>query len=108
MDLFDAMRTQRALRRLKPDPVPDELIWKILEAATGAPSGGNLQPWNFIVIRDADTKRRLHELYLDGMRHVTRPRPVSCSSVWWRKASLTGIETNLRSPTIRARRTAVP
>ena len=45
MDLFEAMRTQRALRRLKPDPVPDALIWKVLEAATGAPSGGNLQPW---------------------------------------------------------------
>jgi nitroreductase len=73
MDLFEAMRTQRALRRLRPDPVPDELIWKVLEAATGAPSGGNLQPWNFIVIRDAASKRRLHELYLDGMQHVTRP-----------------------------------
>jgi nitroreductase len=73
MDLFEAMRSQRALRRLAPDPVPEELIWKILEAATGAPSGGNLQPWNFLVIRDAALKRRLHELYLDGMSHVTRP-----------------------------------
>lgn len=73
MDLFEAMRTQRALRRLKPDPIPDELIWKILEAATGAPSGGNLQPWSFVVIRDPATKRRMHEFYLDGMSHVTRP-----------------------------------
>jgi nitroreductase len=73
MDLFEAMRTQRALRRLKPDPVPDALIWKVLEAATGAPSGGNLQPWGFVVIRDPETKRRMHEFYLDGMKHVTRP-----------------------------------
>jgi nitroreductase len=73
VELFEAMRTQRALRRLKPEPVPDELIWKILDAATGAPSGGNLQPWNFLVIRDPALKRRLHEFYLDGMRHVTRP-----------------------------------
>jgi nitroreductase len=73
VDLFEAMRTQRALRRLKPDPVPEELIWKVLDAATGAPSGGNLQPWNFVVIRDPAPKRKLHEFYLDGMRHVTRP-----------------------------------
>ena len=73
MELFEAMRTQRALRRLKPDPVPEELIWQILEAATGAPSGGNLQPWNFVVIRDPGIKRKLHEFYLDGMAHVTRP-----------------------------------
>lgn len=73
MELFEAMRTQRALRRLKPDPVPEALIWQVLEAATGAPSGGNLQPWNFVVIRDPQTKRRMHEFYLDGMQHVTRP-----------------------------------
>ena len=52
MDIFEAMNSQRAMRRLKPDPVPDELIRKVLDAAIRAPSGGNRQPWNFIVIRD--------------------------------------------------------
>lgn len=42
--LFDAIYTQRAIRDLKPDPVPDDLIWKMIEAATKAPSGGNSRP----------------------------------------------------------------
>jgi len=66
VDIFEAINTQRAMRRLKPDPVPDELIWKLLDAAVRAPSGGNRQPWSFIVIRDADTKKKLAEYYLDS------------------------------------------
>src|SRR4030067_1763 len=54
------------MRRLKPDPVPDELIWKLLDAAVKAPSGGNRQPWNFLVIRDPEIKRKIGEYYLDG------------------------------------------
>jgi nitroreductase len=61
--LFEAVYTQRALRRLKPDPVPDELLWKILEAGTKAPSGGNTQVWRFIVIRDPARKRFIQERY---------------------------------------------
>ena len=45
--LFDAMYTARALRRLKPDPVPEELITRVLDAAIRAPSGGNAQNWIF-------------------------------------------------------------
>ena len=59
MDLFEAIGTQWAMRRLKDDPVSDEDVWKILDAATMAPSGGNSQPWNFIVVRNAETKRKL-------------------------------------------------
>ena len=66
MDIFEAINTQRAMRRLKPDSVSDELIWKLLEAAIRAPNGGNRQPWNFIVIRDAETKKKIGEWYLDG------------------------------------------
>ena len=61
--LFEAMYTQRAIRYLKPDPVPDELITRIIEAGTQAPSGGNRQPWKFIVIQDSELKRRIGELY---------------------------------------------
>lgn len=53
--LFEAIYTQRAIRRFKPDPVPRELLTRIVEAATKAPSGGNAQPWSFIVIDDRDT-----------------------------------------------------
>lgn len=64
--LFEAIYTLRSIRRLRPDPVPQEHIEKILEAATKAPSGGNRQPWNFLVIRDPATKRRIGDLYLEG------------------------------------------
>ena len=72
MDVFETMHTQRAMRRLKPDPVPDELIWKILDAAICAPNGSNMQPWNFIVVRDPERKRQLQELYVEGIGTVTR------------------------------------
>jgi nitroreductase len=51
-DLFEIIRTTRSMRRLKPDPVPNELIRKILEAGVCAPSGGNMQRWSFLLIRD--------------------------------------------------------
>ena len=64
--LFEAMYTQKALRRLKPDPVPEDLIRKLIDAAIRAPSGGNRQPWAFVVIRDAETKRKIGEWYRDA------------------------------------------
>jgi nitroreductase len=66
MDVFEVINTTRAMRRLKPDPVPDELIWKVLEAAIRAPSGGNRQPWSFVVVRDEETKRKIGEWYLEA------------------------------------------
>ncbi|GAG51132.1 unnamed protein product, partial [marine sediment metagenome] len=73
MDIFEAINTQRAMRRLKPDPVPDELIWKLLDAAVKAPSGANRQPWNFIVIRDPQTKAKIADHYLDGWNTAYGP-----------------------------------
>lgn len=73
MDLFEAMYSQRAMRRLKTDPVPDELIWKVLDAAIRAPSGGNRQPWNFIVIKDEATKQKIGEWYLDSWNAAYGP-----------------------------------
>jgi len=66
MEFYDVVSTQRAMRRLKTDDVPDALIWKIIEAATLAPSGGNRQPWNFVVVRDAEKKRKIGEWYLEA------------------------------------------
>ncbi len=63
MDLFDAMSTQRSMRRLKPDPVPESVIRQILDLAICAPSGGNRQGWSFVVVRDAAKRARLGELY---------------------------------------------
>ena len=64
--LFEVMYSLRSMRRLKADPVPDALIWKVLDAAIQAPSGGNTQPWRFLVIRDAETKRFIQERYARG------------------------------------------
>ncbi|MEO9255944.1 MAG: nitroreductase family protein, partial [Tepidiformaceae bacterium] len=62
-DVFELMRTQRAMRRLKPDAVPREYLTKLIWAATRAPNGGNVQPWRFLVITDVAKKRRLQEIY---------------------------------------------
>ncbi len=61
--LFEAMYSQRAIREFKPDPVPDELVRRLIEAATKAPSGSNRQDWRFLVIRDSETKRKIGEYY---------------------------------------------
>jgi nitroreductase len=64
--LFEIMYSLRSIRRLKTDPVSDELVWKLLDAAVRAPSGGNSQPWRFLVIRDPETKRFIQERYRRG------------------------------------------
>ena len=61
--LFEIINTTRAMKRLKPDPVPVELIRKVLDAGTKAPSGENTQLWEFVVIQEADGKRFIQERY---------------------------------------------
>ena len=60
--LFEVMSTCRAMRRLEPDPVPDELVNRLITAANYAPSGRNMQRARWIVVRGADRKRRLADL----------------------------------------------
>jgi len=73
-DLFEIMRTTRSMRRLKPDPVPNELIRKILEAGLCAPSGGNMQRWRFLVIRDAGIKQTVGAYYKRAWDEQVAPR----------------------------------
>ena len=63
MEIYDAMSTLRAVRRLKPDPIAEDVINRVLTAATWAPTGGNMQPWRIVVVTDADKKQRLEDLY---------------------------------------------
>jgi len=63
MGLFDAIYSARSIRRLKPDPVPEELITAVLDAAIRAPSGGNAQSWAFIVVRDPEQRHQLGVIY---------------------------------------------
>jgi nitroreductase len=64
-DLYEVMRNAPSTRRFKPDPVPREVLERVLDNARFAPSGGNRQGWRVIVITDPDTRRRLRELYAD-------------------------------------------
>ncbi len=66
MEFFDVVTTQRAMRRLKADPIADHLLRQIMDAAICAPSGGNRQGWGFVVVRDATTRGRLGELYREA------------------------------------------
>jgi nitroreductase len=61
--LFDVMYTCRAMRRLKPDPVPEETLLRLVDAALQAPSGGNAQNWRFVVVRDRTQKERIREIW---------------------------------------------
>lgn len=61
--LFEAIDTQRALRYIKPDPIPSEMLDRILLAASKAPSGGNNQPWEFVIIQDQDVKDQIAVYY---------------------------------------------
>ena len=71
-DLFEIMATTRSMRRLKPDP--NDLIRKVLEAGTYAPSGGNMQRWRFLVVRDPAVKRTVGALYKRAWDEVVGPR----------------------------------
>lgn len=73
-DLFDILRTTRAMRRIKPDPIPEALVRRVLEAGIGAPSGGNYQRWRFLVVTDVTVKRAVQALYKRAYDEVIGPR----------------------------------
>ena len=61
MDFYEVIRTRRSVRSYKPDPIPDEVLMRVLDAARIAPSGSNRQPWRFIIVKDEGLKKRLAE-----------------------------------------------
>jgi nitroreductase len=63
IDLYEAMSTLRAVRRLRPEPIPDEVLQRVLQAAVWAPSGGNTQPWRVIAVKDPQKRQALQKLY---------------------------------------------
>jgi nitroreductase len=78
--LFDAIRTTRAIRRLKSDPVPVELIRKVCEAGTFAPSGGNRQPWFFVAVMDQDKRAFIAKKYNETFQSYIEPAKVAAQS----------------------------
>ena len=73
LPLLEGIRTARAIRRLRPDPVPRSLIRKVCEAGTFAPSGGNRQPWVFVAVDDADKRRWIADRYRPIFESYIRP-----------------------------------
>src|SRR5262249_10797579 len=95
MDLFEAIFTSRALRRFKPDPVPEELLTKILDAAVSAPSAGNAQNWVFIVVRDTEKRKQLSDIYRRASEvvarfYAARGRPPHLSEEQFRRLMTSG------------------
>ena len=78
MPLGEAIYSLRAIRRHKPDPIPVEDLRLVIEAATQAPNGGNLQPWHFLVVTDPEMREKFAPLYHEA---------------WWAKRHDIGIFT---------------
>ena len=79
--LFEALYSTRALRRYKPDPVPDDVLFQVLDAGIRAPAGGNAQVWHFLIVRDEAKRRRIGELYMKtwesyGKRFLENPETI--------------------------------
>jgi nitroreductase len=73
MDLTDVMRTAGATREFRSDPVSDAVLYRVLDNARFAPSGGNRQGWGVIVVRDSNVRTALRDLYLRSWRQNMQP-----------------------------------
>ena len=71
-DVREVLYTTRAMRRVRPDPVPEDVQARILDAAVRAPSGGNLQGWRFLLVDDAKVKAAIAPLYRDSIEQLWR------------------------------------
>lgn len=92
MELLEALYTTRAMRRVRPDPIPDEVVAAILDAAIRAPSGGNSQSWRFLTVTDSQIKGQLGPLYREAF-DVLRETVYKDS---WTRAEETGDEATMR------------
>jgi nitroreductase len=70
MDVYEALYTTRAMRRVKPDPIPIEVQQRILDAAVRAPSGGNTQNWRFMLVDDPAVKAQLGPIYRECLAQL--------------------------------------
>jgi nitroreductase len=72
LDVYEAMSTLRAVRRLKPDPIPEESMQRVLQAAAWAPTGGNVQPFRIVHVTAAEPKAVIANLYQEEWAKYTR------------------------------------
>src|SRR5215510_11487772 len=95
LGVFEAIYSARALRKFKPDPVPEAVITQILDAAIRAPSAGNAQNWAFIVVRDAEQRRKLGAIYrkasnIASAMYAARGRPAHMTEEQFRRFITSG------------------
>jgi nitroreductase len=70
VDVYEALYTTRAMRRVRPDPIPMEVQEKILDAAVRAPSGGNTQNWRFLLVDDPEVTSKLGPIYRRAIAYL--------------------------------------
>jgi nitroreductase len=98
LDVFEAIKTRRSIRKYKPDSIPDEKLKMILEAARLAPSAANRQPWRFVVVRDVERKKALakvanNQTFLaDATVIVTAIGDPEITTRWYEKDPMIAVE----------------
>lgn len=78
LTIEEAIRQRRSIRSFRPDPIPDDVLCKVLEAARLAPSGSNRQPWRFLVIKDAAMRKEVRRLGWDQKFLEEPPAVIFC------------------------------
>ena len=79
MNVYEAIKTRRSVRSYQDKPIPEEVLTRILEAGRMAPSGGNRQPWKFVVVTDKETRKRLGKAA--NNQHFVGEAPVIIAAV---------------------------
>jgi nitroreductase len=95
LGVLEAIHSARAIRRFKPDPVPEAVLTAVLDAAIRAPSAGNAQNWVFLVVRDAEQRRKLGVLYrkasdIASAMYAARGRPPHLTEEQFRRLMSSG------------------
>jgi len=92
MEFYEVIRTRRSIRSYKPDPIPEDVLMRILEAARIAPSGSNRQPWKFIIVKNEELKRKLAAACHNQMFIAEAPIViVACGySIHWNRGGYMG------------------
>ncbi len=77
MDVFDCIRRRRTVREFKPDAIPEEVVYRILQAGRWAPSSSNSQPWHFVVVKARDTLKKLGAIATQGAFIANAPLAIA-------------------------------
>ncbi len=107
LDVLDAIHSTRAQRYLKPDPIPEDVLWEILDAAVRGPTGGNNQGWGWVVIRDEATRQTIGEIYEKRLMRAYGPGRISDEELGSGRITRGGVEEGEVGIDVRNRRGVV-